>query len=125
MGYQSLLVDRADGIATLTMNRPEARNALDIRMREELVDALDEIERDSTVRVVILTGAGSAFSSGGNVKKMHEGGGLAGGLPARAGSVWSSSIDSSFACSIFPSRPSRWWTASRWAPAATSRSAAT
>ena len=36
MGYQSLLVDRVDGIATLTMNRPEARNALDIRMRESL-----------------------------------------------------------------------------------------
>src|SRR6266540_685768 len=38
MGYQSLLVDRVDGIATLTMNRPEARNALDIRMREELLN---------------------------------------------------------------------------------------
>src|SRR5215470_8526205 len=56
MGYQSLLVDRVDGVATLTMSRPEARNALDIRMREELVEALDEIERDPAMRVVILTG---------------------------------------------------------------------
>lgn len=70
MGYQSLLVDRADGITTLTMNRPEARNALDIRMREELVEALDEIARDPTVRAVVLTGAGGHFSAGGDVKTM-------------------------------------------------------
>src|SRR6266508_2144820 len=70
MGYQSLLIDRVDGIATLTMNRPEARNALDIRMREELVEALDEIERDPAVRAVILTGAGGHFSAGGDVKTM-------------------------------------------------------
>jgi len=70
MGYQSLLVDRIDGVATLTMNRPEARNALDIRMREELVEALEEIERDPAMRVVILTGAGGHFSAGGDVKTM-------------------------------------------------------
>src|SRR5215470_7078565 len=67
MGYQSLLVDRVDGMATLTMSRPEARNALDIRMREEVVD---EIERDPAMRVVILTGAGGHFSAGGDVKTM-------------------------------------------------------
>jgi 2-(1,2-epoxy-1,2-dihydrophenyl)acetyl-CoA isomerase len=70
MGYQSLLVDRVDGVATLTMNRPEARNALDIRMREELVEALEEIERDPAMRVVILTGASGHFSAGGDVKTM-------------------------------------------------------
>jgi 2-(1,2-epoxy-1,2-dihydrophenyl)acetyl-CoA isomerase len=70
MGYRSLLVDKVDGIATLTMNRPEARNALDVPMREELVNALDEIERDAAVRVVILTGAGGHFSAGGDVKTM-------------------------------------------------------
>src|SRR5262252_1401278 len=70
MGYQSLLLDRVDGVATLTMNRPEARNALDIRMREELVEALEEIERDPAMRVVILTGANGHFSAGGDVKTM-------------------------------------------------------
>src|SRR5499433_965240 len=70
MGYQSLLVDHVDSVATLTMSRPEARNALDIRMREELVEALDEIERDPAMRVVILTGAGGHFSAGGDVKTM-------------------------------------------------------
>ena len=72
MGYQALLVDRADGIATITMNRPEARNALDLAMREELQDALDEIERDPAARVVILTGAGGHFSAGGDVKSMQK-----------------------------------------------------
>jgi len=70
MGYKALLVDRVDGIATLTMNRPEARNALDIQMREDLVSALDEIERDPAARVVVLTGAGGHFSAGGDVKSM-------------------------------------------------------
>jgi 2-(1,2-epoxy-1,2-dihydrophenyl)acetyl-CoA isomerase len=72
MGYQALLVDRADGIATITMNRPEARNALDLTMREELLGALDELERDPAVRVVLLTGAGGHFSAGGDVKSMQK-----------------------------------------------------
>src|SRR2546427_408134 len=72
MGYQALLVDRADGIATVTMNRPEARNALNLTMREEMLGALDEIERDSAVRVMLLTGAGGHFSAGGDVKSMQK-----------------------------------------------------
>src|SRR5712692_6959983 len=72
MGYQALLVDRADGIATITMNRPEARNALDLTMRAEMLEALDEIERDPAVRVVLLTGAGGHFSAGGDVKSMQK-----------------------------------------------------
>src|SRR2546425_5911896 len=72
MGYQSLLVDRAEGIATVTMNRPEARNALDLTMREEMSGALDEIERDPAVRVMLLTGAGGHFSAGGDVKSMQK-----------------------------------------------------
>ena len=72
MGYRALLVDRADGIATITMNRPEARNALDLTMREEMLGALDELERDPAVRVVLLTGAGGHFSAGGDVKSMQK-----------------------------------------------------
>jgi 2-(1,2-epoxy-1,2-dihydrophenyl)acetyl-CoA isomerase len=72
MGYKALLVDRADGIATITMNRPEARNALDLTMREELLGALGEIERDPGARVVLLTGAGGHFSAGGDVKSMQR-----------------------------------------------------
>jgi len=71
VGYQTLLVERADGIATITLNRPEARNALDLAMRREMLGVLDEIEADPTARVVILTGAGGHFCSGGDVKTMR------------------------------------------------------
>jgi 2-(1,2-epoxy-1,2-dihydrophenyl)acetyl-CoA isomerase len=72
VGYQTLVLDRAGSIATITLNRPEARNALDMVMRRELVAALDEIENDPSVRVVVLTGAGGHFCSGGDVKTMRD-----------------------------------------------------
>ncbi len=72
MGYETILVDRADGVATVTFNRPEARNAIDVRMREELVGAFDELEADETARAIILTGAGGHFSAGGDVKSMAK-----------------------------------------------------
>src|SRR5258706_16030770 len=71
-------------IVTLTMNAPEIRNAIS---GDDMIDALEaaceRLNADMSARVAILTGAGSAFSSGGNVKKMHDGGGLGGGLPAQ------------------------------------------
>jgi 2-(1,2-epoxy-1,2-dihydrophenyl)acetyl-CoA isomerase len=72
VGYQTLYHARSGAVATLTLNRPEARNALDIVMRRELVGALDEIESDEAVRVLILTGAGGHFCAGGDVKTMRE-----------------------------------------------------
>jgi 2-(1,2-epoxy-1,2-dihydrophenyl)acetyl-CoA isomerase len=71
MGYETLLVERAGGIATITLNRPDARNALDLTMRQEMLGVLDEIEADPTARVVILTGAGGHFCAGGDVKTMR------------------------------------------------------
>ena len=68
--YQSILVDRAGAVGTITFNRPAARNALDLTMREELLTALDDLGADETVRAVILTGAGGHFSAGGDVKTM-------------------------------------------------------
>ncbi|WP_211100674.1 crotonase/enoyl-CoA hydratase family protein [Acuticoccus sediminis] len=73
-----------DGIATITLNRPDTRNAIsDHDMIEALLDRLEEADRDIDVRVVILTGAGPAFSSGGNLKTMSGPGGLADELPAQ------------------------------------------
>jgi 2-(1,2-epoxy-1,2-dihydrophenyl)acetyl-CoA isomerase len=72
MGYQTLIVDREGAIATITLNRPESRNALDITMRQELLVALEEIERDGTARVLVLTGAGGHFCAGGDVKSMRD-----------------------------------------------------
>ena len=61
-----------DGIATLTMNRPEARNALSMEMRAQLIEVLHDIEHDDAVRCVVLTGAGDHFMAGGDVKGMSE-----------------------------------------------------
>jgi len=71
VGYETLIVDQTGAIATITLNRPEARNALDFAMSRELLTALDEIEASPTARVVILTGAGGHFCAGGDVKTMR------------------------------------------------------
>ena len=63
---------KIDGaIATLTMNRPEAKNALNQEMSEGLENALLDIERNRDVRAVVITGAGGAFCSGGDVRAMN------------------------------------------------------
>ncbi|HEY7650242.1 MAG TPA: enoyl-CoA hydratase-related protein [Methylomirabilota bacterium] len=72
MGYTTLLVDCSSALATITLNRPDARNALDLTMRRELLAALDEVEAAGDVRVVILTGSGGHFCAGGDVKTMRE-----------------------------------------------------
>src|SRR5438477_13005905 len=72
MGYQTLLVERTGPLATITLNRPDARNAIDLTMRQELVAALDEVEADAAARVLILTGSGGHFCAGGDVKAMRE-----------------------------------------------------
>ena len=59
-----VLTSSADGIATVTLNRPEKRNALSIELRTELADELDHLGADPDVAVVIVTGAGSAFCAG-------------------------------------------------------------
>ncbi|UVE18717.1 enoyl-CoA hydratase/isomerase family protein [Pseudomonas sp. LS44] len=62
-----------DGLATLVMARPERKNALTPQMFAELLDALNTLRRDSEVRAVLLTGAGSDFCSGGDVGNMGGG----------------------------------------------------
>lgn len=72
MSYSAILFEVEAGIATITLNRPEARNALSAAMRVELDKAMAEIrERASDdISAVILTGAGGAFCAGGDVKSM-------------------------------------------------------
>lgn len=65
---QDLLESIEDGIATVTMNRPDARNALTREMMYGLRESLPRLAADATVRVVVLTGAGGAFCAGGDVK---------------------------------------------------------
>src|SRR4051812_20362508 len=69
--YQTILVSRDARIATLTLNRPDARNAIDMVMRRELMKALDELEADASVRVIVLTGAGGHFCAGGDMKSLR------------------------------------------------------
>ncbi|MBD0275984.1 MAG: enoyl-CoA hydratase/isomerase family protein, partial [Acetobacteraceae bacterium] len=59
-----------DGVALVTLNRPESRNPLDPEVQDALVAAVLRLDADPGVRVMILTGAGSAFSAGGNVRRM-------------------------------------------------------
>ena len=66
-----LLFEIKDGIATLTMNRPEARNALSLDMRKAMRERLLECERDAQVRVVLIKGTGEHFMAGGDVKRFH------------------------------------------------------
>jgi len=62
----------ADGVATITLDRPEALNALTVPMKQELLAALRRVERDATVRAVILTGAGRAFCAGQDLRERLE-----------------------------------------------------
>lgn len=64
---QDLLESVADGVATLTMNRPDSRNALSRAMMTALAESLQRLALDPAVRVVVLTGAGRAFCAGGDV----------------------------------------------------------
>lgn len=69
-------------VLTLTLDRPAARNAYSDEMVVSLVQAIDEAERDDSVRCVILTGAGPAFSAGGDLKRMLQHDGMFAGGPA-------------------------------------------
>lgn len=68
MGYQCLTVEKRDGVAILTMNRPDRMNALNRGLILELTDVLQTLEKDDEVKVILLTGAGRAFCAGGDLE---------------------------------------------------------
>jgi enoyl-CoA hydratase len=74
--YRYILFERRDpGILWMTLNRPQALNAVDARMHAELAEVWQTIERDPAVRVAVVTGAGRGFSAGGDfqlVEDMHQ-----------------------------------------------------
>lgn len=80
-----VLLSHRDGpVLTLTLNQPDRRNPIsDPEMIDALIAALTAADADVSVRVIVLTGAGSAFSAGGDIKKMVAGGGLRDPLPAQ------------------------------------------
>ncbi len=62
--YKTILVEKRDPVGIITLNRPEKLNAMNLEMKNEMSNALSEMEADDDIRAVILTGAGRAFSSG-------------------------------------------------------------
>lgn len=69
MDYETLLVENLDGCAVITLNRPEKRNAMNPTLHREMVDLLEALRNDDAVRVLVLTGAGPAFSAGMDLKQ--------------------------------------------------------
>jgi enoyl-CoA hydratase/carnithine racemase len=82
---QTLLVDRADRVMTVTLNRPDKKNAINGRMWRELIEVFDEVEETAEIRVLVITGAGDGFCSGAdltdseNAENLQDGG-VGGGL---------------------------------------------
>src|SRR5437879_6598620 len=72
MNFESLILDRRDGVATITLNRPDAFNALTLGLGRELFHAALEVDEDPSVRCVVVTGAGKAFCAGGDVKDFAD-----------------------------------------------------
>ena len=88
MAYEHIIWSEADGVATLTINRPDRLNSLNTDVIREMIDAVDQI-RDglSTARCLVLTGAGRGFSSGADLAPGTAGGGPSSGGPIDAGKV--------------------------------------
>jgi Enoyl-CoA hydratase/carnithine racemase len=72
-GYKKIELVKEQNVAVIRMNSPESMNALESLLFEELCDATSDVERDESVRAVILTGTGRAFCAGGDLKRFSEG----------------------------------------------------
>jgi enoyl-CoA hydratase len=72
MSYQTLLVETADGVTLIRLNRPQALNALNSQLLGELGDALEAAQGDASVHCVVLTGSEKAFAAGADIKEMTD-----------------------------------------------------
>ncbi len=72
MAYETILYTVADGVATITFNRPDKYNAFNQPMVAEAIDAVKSAARDDSVRALVLTGAGKAFSSGQDLRELND-----------------------------------------------------
>jgi len=82
-----LLVERAHEYATLTLNRPQKRNALSVQLRDAISDALDALAGEPAVKAVVITGAGPVFSAGFDLSEFEK----AAGDDAFGRELWASS----------------------------------
>jgi len=72
MGYQTIMVSDERPIAVITLNRPEALNALNARMVSELTEALSGLAKDDSIRCLVLTGSEKAFCAGADIREMAD-----------------------------------------------------
>ena len=72
MAYETIIVDVTDDVCTLTLNRPDAMNALNPQLLGELVTALEEADRSDKVRCIVLTGSDKVFAAGADIAEMAD-----------------------------------------------------
>jgi enoyl-CoA hydratase len=70
--YEFIIVSNEGAVATIQLNRPDVLNALNLKLMDEVLGALDDLERDDTCRCVIITGNERAFAAGADIKEMAE-----------------------------------------------------
>ena len=70
--FENILVDQKDRVATITLNRPKALNALSSAMEKEVVEAVEELDSDPGVGCIIITGSEKAFAAGADIKEMKD-----------------------------------------------------
>jgi len=66
------ILEKEEGVATLTINRPDRLNAFNWQMEDELYEAFDQVQQDNNIRVLVITGAGKAFSTGADIEDMLQ-----------------------------------------------------
>lgn len=71
--YSTILTSKSEGVGVMTLNRPDALNSMNLLMREEMFLALEAMGKDDEIKVIVITGAGRAFSAGGDVKEQGAG----------------------------------------------------
>lgn len=67
MAYETIIVEVEDSVATITLNRPDALNALNDQLLSELIDALEAAQKNEKVRCIVLTGSEKAFAAGADI----------------------------------------------------------
>ena len=72
MSYETLLLDKTDGVGLVTLNRPDALNALNAKLLDELASLLIELNDDADVGAILITGSEKAFAAGADIKEMSE-----------------------------------------------------
>lgn len=70
--FETILFEKSDGVARISLNRPEAMNAINMKMNSEIAEALDNAEKDESVAAVVISGTGKAFCVGADLKSVQK-----------------------------------------------------